>query len=35
MTTQDAENTAGDIVDGYKYGWHDPEFKPVNKSRRA
>jgi Fe-S cluster assembly protein SufB len=30
MTTQNVEN-AGDIVGGYKYGWHDPEFKPVNK----
>src|SRR6478672_11429 len=31
MTTQNVENTAGDIVGGYKYGWHDPEFKAVNK----
>ena len=35
MTTQDVENTAGDIVDGYKYGWHDPEFKPINKIQKG
>src|SRR3989304_3693982 len=27
MTTT---KNAGDIVSGYKYGWHDPEFKPIN-----
>jgi Fe-S cluster assembly protein SufB len=31
MTTQ----KAGDIVSGYKYGWHDPEFKPVNEVRKG
>jgi Fe-S cluster assembly protein SufB len=31
MTTQ----KAGDIVSGYKYGWHDPEFKPVNKVKKG
>src|SRR6187431_411835 len=35
MTTQDVENTAGDIVGGYKYGWHDPEFKPINKVQKG
>ena len=35
MTTQDVENTAGGIVDGYKYGWHDPEFKPINKIQKG
>jgi Fe-S cluster assembly protein SufB len=24
-----------DIVTGYKYGWHDPEFKPVNEVRKG
>jgi Fe-S cluster assembly protein SufB len=31
MTTQ----KAGDIVSGYKYGWHDPEFKPVNVVKKG
>ncbi|HLG11860.1 MAG TPA: Fe-S cluster assembly protein SufB [Dehalococcoidia bacterium] len=31
MTTQ----KAGDIVSGYKYGWHDPEFKPINKVHKG
>jgi Fe-S cluster assembly protein SufB len=31
MTTQ----KAGDIVSGYKYGWHDPEFKPVNEVKKG
>jgi Fe-S cluster assembly protein SufB len=31
MTTQ----KAGDIVTGYKYGWNDPEFKPVNEVRKG
>jgi Fe-S cluster assembly protein SufB len=31
MTTQ----KAGDIVTGYKYGWHDPEFKPVNEPKKG
>ncbi len=31
MTTE----KAGDIVSGYKYGWHDPEFKPVNELRKG
>ena len=31
MTT----SNAGDIVTGYKYGWHDPEFKPVNIVRKG
>jgi Fe-S cluster assembly protein SufB len=31
MTTQ----KAGDIVTGYKYGWHDPEFKPVNEVKKG
>jgi len=31
MTTQ----KAADIVSGYKYGWHDPEFKPVNKVQKG
>src|SRR5215212_641529 len=35
MTTQDVENTAGDIVGGYKYGWHDPEFKAVNTPKKG
>src|SRR5215212_9962985 len=35
MTTQDVENTAGEIVGGYKYGWHDPEFKPINKVQKG
>ena len=26
MTTQNVENNAGDIVGGYKYGWHDAEI---------
>jgi Fe-S cluster assembly protein SufB len=26
---------AGDIVSGYKYGWHDPEFKPVNEVKKG
>ena len=24
-----------EIVGGYKYGWHDPEFKPVNQIRKG
>src|SRR3972149_9881549 len=32
MTTT---RNAGDIVSGYKYGWHDPEFKPVNVPRKG
>ena len=32
MTTT---KNAGDIVSGYKYGWHDPEFKPVNAPRKG
>jgi Fe-S cluster assembly protein SufB len=31
MTTKNA----ADIVTGYKYGWHDPEFKPVNEVRKG
>ena len=31
MTTE----KASDIVSGYKYGWHDPEFKPVNEPRKG
>jgi Fe-S cluster assembly protein SufB len=31
MTTQ----KAGDIVSGYKYGWHDPEFKPINEVHKG
>ena len=31
MTT----GNAADIVTGYKYGWHDPEFKPVNKVKKG
>jgi Fe-S cluster assembly protein SufB len=31
MTTQ----KAGDIVSGYKYGWHDPEFKPINEVKKG
>jgi Fe-S cluster assembly protein SufB len=26
---------AADIVSGYKFGWHDPEFKPVNQVRKG
>src|SRR3990170_3968577 len=32
MTTT---RNAGDIVTGYKYGWHDPEFKPINVPRKG
>src|SRR5215216_1184620 len=32
MTTT---SNAGDIVSGYKYGWNDPEFKPVNVVRKG
>ncbi len=31
MTTVKPE----EIVSGYKYGWHDPEFKPVNVVRKG
>jgi Fe-S cluster assembly protein SufB len=31
MTTQNA----GEIVSGYKFGWHDPEFKPINTPRKG
>src|SRR3990170_8143601 len=31
MTTKNA----ADIVSGYKYGWHDPEFKPVNEVKKG
>ena len=31
MTT----TNAADIVTGYKYGWHDPEFKPVNVIKKG
>jgi Fe-S cluster assembly protein SufB len=24
-----------DIVTGYKYGWHDPEFKPINEVKKG
>ncbi|MGE3984611.1 MAG: Fe-S cluster assembly protein SufB, partial [Dehalococcoidia bacterium] len=33
MTT--TNNEAGNIVDNYKYGWNDPEFKPVNVVRKG
>ncbi len=33
MTT--TNNEAGNIVDNYKYGWNDPEFKPVNIVRKG
>ncbi len=32
MTTT---NDAGNIVTGYKYGWHDEEFKPVNEVHKG
>ncbi|HWO73287.1 MAG TPA: Fe-S cluster assembly protein SufB [Dehalococcoidia bacterium] len=32
MTTT---RNARDIVTGYKYGWHDPEFKPINQIRKG
>ena len=32
MTTT---SNAADIVTGYKYGWHDPEFKPVNEVKKG
>jgi len=32
MTTT---NDAANIVDNYKYGWNDPEFKPVNTVRKG
>jgi Fe-S cluster assembly protein SufB len=28
-------SNAADIVTGYKFGWHDPEFKPVNTVRKG
>ena len=31
MTT----SKAADIVTGYKFGWNDPEFKPVNEVRKG
>ena len=31
MTTTKPE----EIVGGYKYGWHDPDFKPVNEPRKG
>ena len=31
MTT----SKASDIVTGYKYGWHDPEFKAVNEIKKG
>src|SRR3990172_1031188 len=31
MTTKNA----GEIVTGYKYGWNDPEFKPVNVVKKG
>ncbi|MDP3972631.1 MAG: Fe-S cluster assembly protein SufB [Candidatus Nanopelagicales bacterium] len=31
MTT----TNAADIVTGYKYGWHDSEFKPVNEIKKG
>ena len=34
VRTHDDQN-AGDIVTGYKYGWHDPEFKPVNVVKKG
>ena len=32
MTTT---GNASDIVTGYKYGWHDPEFKPINEVKKG
>src|SRR5688572_16863820 len=34
MTTTETNN-AGNIVDNYKYGWNDPEFKPVNVVKKG
>ena len=31
MTTQNA----GDIVTGYKYGWHDADNKPINEIKKG
>ena len=31
MTTEKAD----EIVSGYKYGWHDPEFKPINEVKKG
>ncbi len=31
MTTEKAD----EIVNGYKYGWHDPEFKPINEVKKG
>jgi Fe-S cluster assembly protein SufB len=32
MTTT---QNAGDIVSGYKYGWNDPEFRPINDAKKG
>ncbi len=31
MTTEKAD----EIVNSYKYGWHDPEFKPINEVKKG